>query len=80
MAHGPAAVQFNNAGYGRHTATLASAGSYVLTATFGGKLASGALSEAFLVMPCPPQPVPIPCAHLGLNTQLLQVLSLDFLC
>jgi len=41
-ASGPQTVQFVNAGYGRHTATLATAGSYVLTATFGGKLASGA--------------------------------------
>ena len=41
VAVGPQAVQFVNAGYGRHTATLVTAGSYVLTATFGGKLASG---------------------------------------
>lgn len=42
VANGPQSVQFVNAGYGRHTATLVTAGSYVLTATFGGKLASGA--------------------------------------
>ena len=44
VANGPQSVQFINAGYGRHTATLVMAGSYVLTATFGGKLASGAFT------------------------------------
>jgi hypothetical protein len=44
VANGPQSVQFINAGYGRHSATLVTAGSYVLTATFGGKLASGALA------------------------------------
>ncbi len=43
VASGPGAVQFADAGYGRFTATLVTAGSYVLTATFGGKLASGAI-------------------------------------
>ena len=41
VANGPQSVQFIDAGYGQHLATLVTAGSYVLTATFGGKLASG---------------------------------------
>lgn len=41
VAAGPGAVQFTNAGYGRYTATLVMAGSYVLAAHFGAQLASG---------------------------------------
>lgn len=47
-ASGPQTVQFVNKGYGKHAATLAAAGSYVLTATFGGKLASGEQSSCLI--------------------------------
>lgn len=41
VASGPATVPFVNAGDSKYKATITSAGSYVLAATFGGKLASG---------------------------------------
>lgn len=40
-ATGPATVRFVNYGDSKFKATITSAGSYVLAATFGGKLASG---------------------------------------
>jgi len=41
VATGPGDARFTSAGYGRHVATLRTAGAYVVTATFGGKLAAG---------------------------------------
>ena len=41
VATGPGDARFTAAGYGRYVATLRTAGAYVVTATFGGKLAAG---------------------------------------